>query len=131
MFLLKGERNMNTRQRRRVFEEAVSLMVSQTQLKQKRPDIFNEREMIVFEEKNTISCSSIIMSALGCSEQTKEFDGNKVPWIVSDDDSDFSMDKSSFKALLEKIPKNGKIKNDLWKAFIKRNKTSLANLTAL
>lgn len=122
---------MNTRQRRRVFEEAVSLMVSQTQLKQKRPDIFNEREMIVFEEKNTISCSSIIMSALGCSEQTKEFDGNKVPWIVSDDDSDFSMDKSSFKALLEKIPKNGKIKNDLWKAFIKRNKTSLANLTAL
>lgn len=131
MFLLKGERNMNTRQRRRVFEEAVSLMVSQAQLKQKRPDIFNEREMIVFEEKNTISCSSIIMSALGCSEQTKEFDGNKVPWIVSDDDSDFSMDKSSFKALLEKIPKNGKIKNDLWKAFIKRNKTSLANLTAL
>lgn len=122
---------MNTRQRRRVFEEAVSLMVSQAQLKQKRPDIFNEREMIVFEEKNTISCSSIIMSALGCSEQTKEFDGNKVPWIVSDDDSDFSMDKSSFKALLEKIPKNGKIKNDLWKAFIKRNKTSLANLTAL
>ena len=69
---------MNTRQRRRVFEEAVSLMVSQAQLKQKRPDIFNEREMIVFEEKNTISCSSIIMSALGCSEQTKEFDGNKV-----------------------------------------------------
>lgn len=131
MFLLKGERNMNTRQRRRVFEEAVSLMVSQAQLKQKRPDIFNEREMIVFEEKNTISCSSIIMSALGCSEQTKESDGNKVPWIVSDDDSDFSMDKSSFKALLEKIPKNGKIKNDLWKAFIKRNKTSLANLTAL
>ena len=122
---------MNTRQRRRVFEEAVSLMVSQAQLKQKRPDIFNEREMIVFEEKNTISCSSIIMSSLGCSEQTKEFDGNKVPWIVSDDDSDFSMDKSSFKALLEKIPKNGKIKNDLWKAFIKRNKTSLANLTAL
>lgn len=125
---LKGENMTSLRQRRRVFDEAVGLIVSQSNTKDRRPDIFQEREIRNFEESNIQSCSTIIMSALGCTEQSKDMDGVNEVIVISEDDQDFLIRKSQFRALIERIPKNKEIKNNLWKAFVKKNKKSLTTL---
>lgn len=111
-----------------MFDEAVGLIVSQSKTKDRRPDIFQEREIRNFEESNIQSCSTIIMSALGCTEQSKDMDGVNEVIVISEDDQDFLIRKSQFRALIERIPKNKEIKNNLWKAFVKKNKKSLTTL---
>lgn len=125
--MLKGERKM-IRHRRKIFDEAIGLLVAQSKTQEACPFVFQERTMRNFAETNITSCTTIIATALGCVEQIQDIDGRNENVIVAEDNPDFLLPKSQFTALVTAIPKNKKIKNELWKAFVKKNPQALNTL---
>lgn len=123
----KEKKGLGIRDRRRIYDDAVSIInqVEKMQAKTK------EEEMRIMEKlfhKQRTKALEIITVTLGYHEVTSDTVTMLVP---EDGNAEYSINKNSLEKVLRDLPKNKELKESLWKSCIKRDTKSTTRLKML
>lgn len=123
----KEKKGLGIRDRRRIYDDAVSI-INQVEKMQSKT---KEEEMRIMEKlfhKQRAKALEIITVTLGYHEVTSDTVTMLVP---EDGNAEYSINKNSLEKVLRDLPKNKELKESLWKSCIKRDTKSTTRLKML
>lgn len=123
----KEKKALGIRDRRRIYDDAVSIINQVERMQEKT----KEEEMKVMEKlfnKQRSKALEIITVTLGYHEVTSD---NVTILVPEDGNADYSINKNSLEKVIRDLPKNKELKESLWKSCIKRDTKSTTRLKML
>lgn len=118
------KKELSVRERRKIFEDTICIVAKTQKLSTSGRE---DRALASLVRGQIDKCTNIIATSLGYRESVIESDGikNKVYTSIIGQ-SEQTISKDLFTALVQRLPKEKALKETMWKAAVKNDKKAIA-----
>lgn len=122
-------KELSLKERRKIFEESVGMIQSIKKIDDINlsNDVCN-RKVKNLSNKQLSRCHAILTAALCCEEQSVVEGETKVVVIVNKT-TGMEIKRDKFESLMNALPGNKTLKEDVWKALVRGNKKAIESLS--
>ena len=125
------KKELSLKERRKIFEETVGMIQSIQKIENINVsnDVCN-RKIKNLSNKQLSRCHTILAATLCCEEQTI-VEGETKSSVVVNNTTDMIIKREKFNALMNSLPGNKTLKENVWKALVRGNKKAIEAITEI
>ena len=127
------KKDLTLRERRKIYEDTIYVIAQTQKIGNASPTALKERAIRNMIEKQMDRCVSILTTVLGYNETVSvDASGAKKRILVPEDrDSNYTIEKSKFEDVVQRLPENKELREALWKSFVKRDQKATEKFNAM
>ena len=122
---------LSLKERRKIFEETVGMIQSIQKIEDVNMsnDVCN-RKIKNLSNKQRSRCHNILLATLCCEEHTI-VEGETTVVVIVNKTTDMVVNRDKFITLMNSLPGNKTLKEDVWKALVRGNKKAIEAVTKI
>lgn len=125
------EYGLTLKDRRKIYENAISVIIQANKIKEKFPVIEKNKSGALLIDNQLDGCAEMIATTLGLEETTVRSEDGTTHVIVSLLGDELVFKKSDFQDVVIRVSKDKAFKEALWKRCIKRDNRSKTKFAEL